>query len=499
MKMGWFAATALASGFALVLLAGPVEAAPAWRGYGGDAQHNANAPAVSQGMAHLHWSLPVDLHPPGFLGIHYGSPMITAANTVLVPVKTTSFGNFRIEAHGGASGALLWQKDSQYVLPPHDWIPSFPAHLTAQNRLYLAGPGGTVDFRDDPDSASGAEGRAIFFGNANYRVARTAYDTHVMVDTPLTADDKGNIYFGFLVTGSTPLNLKSGIARLDAKGDGVWIAAGDAASDQSMTQVAQNCAPAVSRDGKTVYIAVSDGGQGYLVGLDSKTLQPKYRARLIDPNSMTSAIVFDDSSASPTIGPDGDVYYGVVEYDFSSHNDRGWLLHFDAKLEKVKTPGSFGWDDTVSVVPAGAVPSYTGTSTYLLMSKYNNYYGIGSGDGHNRIAILDPNAKENDPIIPSVKVMNEVMTIVGPTHVPGEPQGVVYEWCINSAVVDPATGSVIAGSEDGHVYRWDLTTGTLSQSLNLNQPTGEAYTPSIVGPDGTIYSINDAKLYAIGN
>jgi WD40 repeat protein len=145
------------------------------------------------------------------------------------------------------------------------------------------------------------------------------------------------------------------------------------------------------------------------------------------------------------------------------------------------------------------VPSYAGTSSYLLMSKYNNYYGIGSGDGHNKIAILDLNAKENDPIIPSVKVMNEVMTIVGPTHVPGEPQGVVYEWCINSAVVDPATSSVIAGSEDGHVYRWDLTSNTLSQSLTLNQPTGEAYTPSLVGPDGTIYSINNARLYAIGN
>jgi hypothetical protein len=44
-----------------------------------------------------------------------------------------------------------------------------------------------------------------------------------------------------------------------------------------------------------------------------------------------------------------------------------------------------------------------------------------------------------------------------------------------------------------------LTTGALSQSLTLNQPTGEAYTPSLVGPDGTIYSINNARLYAIGN
>ena len=92
-----------------------------------------------------------------------------------------------------------------------------------------------------------------------------------------------------------------------------------------------------------------------------------------------------------------------------------------------------------------------------------------------------------------------MLTIVGPTQLPGAPKGVVYEWCINSAVVDVANKSVIANSEDGNTYRWDLTTNTLSQTLVLNVPTAEAYTPTLIGPDGTIYSINDAKLYAIGN
>ena len=36
------------------------------------------------------------------------------------------------------------------------------------------------------------------------------------------------------------------------------------------------------------------------------------------------------------------------------------------------------------------VPSYPGTSRYLLMTKYNNYAGVG-GDGVNKIAVLDPN------------------------------------------------------------------------------------------------------------
>ncbi len=37
------------------------------------------------------------------------------------------------------------------------------------------------------------------------------------------------------------------------------------------------------------------------------------------------------------------------------------------------------------------VPQYTGTSSYLLLTKYNNYAGAGTGDGGNRMAILDPN------------------------------------------------------------------------------------------------------------
>ena len=120
------------------------------------------------------------------------------------------------------------------------------------------------------------------------------------------------------------------------------------------------------------------------------------------------------------VGPDGDVYVGVLENPFPSNNDRGWLLHFSGDLTQTKTPGAFGWDDTPSVVPASMVPSYHGTSSYLLMSKYNNYAGIGSGNGQNKLAILDPNATEIDPVT-GATVMKEVLTILGPTPDPRWP------------------------------------------------------------------------------
>ena len=58
--------------------------------------------------------------------------------------------------------------------------------------------------------------------------------------------------------------------------------------------------------------------------------------------------------------------------------------------------------------------------------------------------------------------------------------------------------SVIVNSEDGTVYRWDLASNTLAEKIRLNRPRPEAYTPTIIGPDGTVYAINNATLYAIG-
>src|SRR5437660_3422808 len=63
----------------------------AWAGYGGDAQHSALSGAAAQDLLAVHWSRRVDLAPQytgTVLYIHYGSPVITAANTVIFPVKT---------------------------------------------------------------------------------------------------------------------------------------------------------------------------------------------------------------------------------------------------------------------------------------------------------------------------------------------------------------------------------------------------------------------------
>jgi hypothetical protein len=90
------------------------------------------------------------------------------------------------------------------------------------------------------------------------------------------------------------------------------VAARALAASHHSTKVAVSCAPALSPDGSTGYVAVVTGHRARLVGFDSATLKAKYRHLLRDPQTHQLAAVFDQSSATPTVGPDGDVFYGVL-------------------------------------------------------------------------------------------------------------------------------------------------------------------------------------------
>ncbi|MDQ6859752.1 MAG: hypothetical protein M3032_01155, partial [Verrucomicrobiota bacterium] len=471
-----------------------------WSGHGHDPQHTAISPTHAQPLGQIRWQMPVDLDRQYWgssLLVHYGSPLITRQNTALVPVKVGGGDTFRVEARNPADGAVKWMAQSDYSLPPHGWTPPFGIALTPKNRLYYPGAGGTVYFRDSPDAASGATGQLAFYGAPQYQADPATFDDNVKISTPITADRYGTIYFGFQVLGSNPANLQSGLARIAEDGVATWIFAGEAASDGGIQQVVLNCAPALSNDGKKLYVAVTFGSYsgGYMLMLDSRTLATQAKIRLTDPLYPDSdAKLADDGSAAPTIGPDGDVYYGVLEAAPYSNHFRGWLLHFDGALTQRKIAGSFGWDDTASIVPASLVPSYTGSSEYLILTKYNDYVSAG-GSGVNRLALVDPNASMISSIN-GATVMNEVLAIACPTpdwEYPNVP-GAVREWCINTAAIDPATKSALAGAEDGKLYRWSFETNSFSEVLTLTNGVGEAYTPTMVGVDGTVYAIADGTL-----
>ncbi|MGD0464380.1 MAG: hypothetical protein ABSB74_18000 [Tepidisphaeraceae bacterium] len=516
---GWGTVWIIVAGASVAALPGRA-AAQAWDGYAGNAQHTALSTVASQPLDAIHWETPVDLD-PSFSGtdllIHYGSPVITAQNTVIVPVKTGAWGGFELQAFNGASGSPLWTQSTDYTLPPtgqgasYDWTPSYGPTLASGNTLYYPGDGGTVYERGSLNgSGSVTPTQEAFYGSlSTYQASEAAYNAGVAISTPITADAQGNIYFGYQTSNSAPGGLTNGIARISASGVGSFFEADQLKVNgvsAGMTQVATNSAPAVTPDGSTVYVAMSDGnfGTGRLVALNTSTLTPTASVALVDPKTGSGALVPNDGTASPMIGPDGDVYMGVYD-DYGT--SRGWMEHYSANLSVTKPAGGFGWDDTASVVPASMVPSYHGTSSYLIMTKYNNYADPGTGgNGQNMIAILDPNATETDTRFNSkgaggATIMQVVESILGPTPDANFDQqypGAVHEWCVNTAAVDPATDSVLVNSEDGTLYRWNLATDTLTQQVQITNGLGEAYTPTEIGPDGTVYAINNATLFAVG-
>jgi hypothetical protein len=525
----------------ITALLSSVANAQQWGMYGGNPQHTGEVPNGVQAMNSILWQTPIDLSPPyngGDLSIHYGCPTISTGGTVVLSVRNggtngfpTTNDTYQIEGHSLATGTTVYTATTDYVdWMAHDWTPSMSTAIDSNDVLYYPGAGGTIYKRASANAASSTVTQLCFYGLANYNANPSAYASNVQIDTPIVVDSSNNIYFGFYVNsafytdGNNAGGLKNGIAKISSTGVGTWAAI-DAITGDSGDEIQTNCEPAVSNDGTHLYFATKEALWYYynnpkLVEVNTSNLAVVNTVGLTIPTSTPTdsqafAYVMDDGTASPLVGPDGDVYFGVWYQNIA----RGFMLHYSGDLTTQKTASAFGWDDTAAVVPASIVPSYAGTSTYLICTKYNNYADEGAyGDGANKIMILDPNATETYTIQygtdnpggvmvgdgvagtttgVSYTTMKEVLGILGITSNVSEGLEGVREWCVNTVAIDiPGKGAVV-NSEDGHTYRWDFATNTLTDNVNLEPPTGEAYTPTLASSDGIAISVNNATVFAL--
>jgi hypothetical protein len=122
-----------------------------------DAQHTAVFEAPAQRLNAIRWTTPIDTHYSGFA--HYGAPVVTPSNTVLVPVKISSTG-FLVRAFESATGRIKYTLTNDYIMAPiptngNTWIPVYQpaiANPPSGARLYYPGAGGTVYYIENIDS-----------------------------------------------------------------------------------------------------------------------------------------------------------------------------------------------------------------------------------------------------------------------------------------------------------------------------------------------------------
>lgn len=475
---------------------GLINGVDAWPTHSGNPQHTNVSLVRSQAMRGVLWSTAVDLAPQysgSSLLMHYASPLVSRANKVMVTVKTGSQDGFKLECRNASDGSLAWTETTDYSAPPHNWMPTCEGTITPDGDFSFPAGGGTI-LKFDLDGNSDLVApptRQAFFGIATYNSDPTAFNANVKIVTPIASDSSGNRVFGFRVYGANPAGLVSGVARVAADGTGSWIAGTTLTGDPAAGAPGVGCAPAFSNDESIAYIGIrsqSNSSIGYMVAFDATTLAPIASKRLYVPGTTTPAYILDDSTSTPMVGPDGDVYYGA--WYFNGY--RGFLYHWNSDLSVEKIPGHFGWDITPSIVDSSLVPSYSGSSQYLVLTKSNKYIEASLG-GMNEVAILDPNDTMLDSIS-GLNTMKEVLVMLAPTP---DPRGGFIEWCVNTTAIDPATKSAVVNSEDGKCYRWDFTTNTLSEGVTLTGGLGEGYTSTIIGPDGLCYAMSNATLFAL--
>jgi hypothetical protein len=225
----------------------------------------------------------------------------------------------------------------------------------------------------------------------------------------------------------------------------------------------------------------------------------------VDPatNEPPPGRVLDDSSSSPTIAPDGSIFYGA----YSRYNwAQGHMFHFSANGDFLNA-FNFGWDNTPAIYPHGG--------TYSVIFKNNHYGGAGFGSycddpnwcpdrSNPNASLLGPEQYFVSQLDPNLNIewsfqnTNTQSCTRNPdgtlTCVSDHPNG--FEWCVNAAVVD-ANGVVYANSEDGNLYAIGQG-GVALQHIFQQLAIGAAYTPASMDSNGRIYSQNDGHLFIVG-
>jgi hypothetical protein len=557
------------AGIALVLTFVPVDAAAPrnWPQWAQNPQHQGFVDVAGQSLSRALTSIQYDPNVPaeqaasgGELLAHYQAPLVHEQD-VFMEFKSGPFTDpdhwdsqtwheKRFHWQGGAL-VLKWDYATDWKPEPNGpgngqgsiqdrlgfggWEPVFHAVL-ANGFVYVPGAGGTIVKLDQGDGA--VVTRINPFGGSSL-------DAHTFVAGPLSADDRGNIYYNAIKLdpsdpwGATGTDIPDSwlvkiggddsIAKqsyralasgapatctttYNTTSDTPWPPPHAAPNGPCGSQrVGINVAPAIAQDG-TIYSvsrAHLRSRYAYVVAANSD-LSPKWHASLRGHLSDGCGVVLPDDNGNigcrtgatrgvdPATGepPAGRVVDqssssptvapdGSALYGaYSRYNfARGHLFKF-SDSGQFQATFDFGWDTTPAIFNHGG--------SYSVVLK-DNHYDANCCAGTNApppgpyyITQLNSN------LSPEWQFKS---TTIDADH----PNG--FEWCINAPAID-TNGVVYVNSEDGNVYaipQGHTGVFTTPQSkLFLKIAIGAAYTPLSIGAEGTLYTENDGFLFAVG-
>src|SRR5882672_4342152 len=156
--------------------------------FAGDAQHTGLSSVPAQALNAIRWSTVIDPFSSG-ANSHYGGPVITASNTVIVSVRTST--SVQLSAFEGATGRLKYTVPTDYLRPSVAWSAVYQPVIApgpSGTRLYYAGPGGTLYFIEniDSDTPSTPVQQCFYADLATYNANSTNYNRAIFIVTPLT-------------------------------------------------------------------------------------------------------------------------------------------------------------------------------------------------------------------------------------------------------------------------------------------------------------------------
>src|SRR5205814_67444 len=290
-------------------------------------------------------------HNGGDLLVHYQTPLVEG-NDVYMESKAGSYtvGTYATQTWHqnkftwqGKNLVKVWTFDSDWVPPGGQadfWEPVYHAVL-ANGYLYDPGFGGSI-FKVNKSNGA-AITRLI---PAQFLNPDGSLQSHTFTVSPLTADSAGNIYYNVL-------KIHDNGQFYDHDAIDSWlvkVTPTDAISVLSYTGL--NPAAPSSGDACNDGTPASDGSMLPLNGATDTNgnLLGGCRAGAragVDPatNRFGGGRVLDDESSTPTVAPDGSVFFGAYSrYNYA----QGHLMRFAGANGAFLQSYSFGWDSTVA-------------------------------------------------------------------------------------------------------------------------------------------------------